>query len=508
MRPDQTLKFEPQLTVVFGDNASGKSGRMVSNVYRARVVDEILGDVRSDVPAEGERSATFTVKTPRARVVDALATRVVAGIGQPEGGENRCQNRCKLSESRAAPPVYDVAMTDTESVTFTREQLYELVWQRPIARLAEEYSISNVGLAKICTRSGIPTPPRGYWALVEAGRAPARPRLPATKDVPMIRLTMRSPEASDGRDEPSARPADKKIAENRITVPDRLHSPCALVQAARAALLGAKGNSLGFVEPPPDCLAIRVSREQLPRALRVADALLKVFAERGWAVAISGERTFVHVDEMPIALRIEEGTEADERPVKPELTSSYSFHHERRDIVRRPSGHLSISIREESQLWGHAQRRNWNESDKRSIEDCLTAALVGMIKLAEAMKAERARKEGEARKEEERRRRLQAAAEEQQRLHATVTAERSRVTALREQAKLWCEAQNLRGFVDEARKRSRGPEPALQGPDLDRWAEWALAQADRLDPFVPSPPSILDDTERIERLVDEARGIR
>jgi predicted ATPase len=64
LRPDQTLKFEPQLTVVFGDNASGKSGRMVNNVYRARVVDEILGHVRSDVPAEGERSATFTVKPP------------------------------------------------------------------------------------------------------------------------------------------------------------------------------------------------------------------------------------------------------------------------------------------------------------------------------------------------------------------------------------------------------------------------------------------------------------
>ena len=64
LRPDQTLKFEPQLTVVFGDNASGKSGRMVNNVYRARVVDEILGDVRSDVPAEGERSCDLHRQDP------------------------------------------------------------------------------------------------------------------------------------------------------------------------------------------------------------------------------------------------------------------------------------------------------------------------------------------------------------------------------------------------------------------------------------------------------------
>jgi hypothetical protein len=64
-------------------------------------------------------------------------------------------------------------------------------------------------------------------------------------------------------------------------------------------LQGAKGNSIGFVEPPPGCLAILVSRDQLPRALRVADNLLKTFAERGWAVAIAREGTLVHADEMP-----------------------------------------------------------------------------------------------------------------------------------------------------------------------------------------------------------------
>ncbi|HYP91094.1 MAG TPA: hypothetical protein VEQ59_23170 [Polyangiaceae bacterium] len=62
LRPDQTLKFGPQLTVVYGDNAAGKSGycRVLKKVYRARVVDDILGDVRSEVPAEGKPTATFT----------------------------------------------------------------------------------------------------------------------------------------------------------------------------------------------------------------------------------------------------------------------------------------------------------------------------------------------------------------------------------------------------------------------------------------------------------------
>ena len=373
---------------------------------------------------------------------------------------------------------------------------------------APDSQISNVGLGKLCKRSGIPTPPRGYWALLEAGRAPPKPRLPTAKEATAIHLTVRAVGTTEKTNELSGELTEETKSENRITVADRLHSPCDQVQQARVAFQAAKEDGIGFIEAPPDCLAIRVSRDQLPRALRVADALLKAFADRGWNVATSRQRTFVHVDAMSIALRIEEGTLADERPVKPDLNGSYSFHHERRNIVKRPSGHLSISIREEPEMWRYSQRRNWNESDNRSIEDCLNGVLIGLIKLAAAMKADRARKEREERDEEERRRRLQAAVEEQQRLRAAVAAERSRVAELREQAKLWREAETLRGFVDEARKRGRGAEPALEGADLDCWAEWALAQADRLDPFTVSPPSILDDAERIERLVDETRGHR
>jgi hypothetical protein len=41
-----------------------------------------------------------------------------------------------------------------------------------MSRLAEQYGISDNGLAKICRREDIPYPPRGYWAKQAAGRAP------------------------------------------------------------------------------------------------------------------------------------------------------------------------------------------------------------------------------------------------------------------------------------------------------------------------------------------------
>ena len=66
LRDDQSLTFGPQLTVVYGDNASGKSGygRVLKKVYRARVIDDILGDVRAGAAPAGVATATFVTKTP------------------------------------------------------------------------------------------------------------------------------------------------------------------------------------------------------------------------------------------------------------------------------------------------------------------------------------------------------------------------------------------------------------------------------------------------------------
>jgi hypothetical protein len=60
----------------------------------------------------------------------------------------------------------------------TREQLYGLVWSRPVAHLAREFVISNSGLGKICRRHAIPTPPPGWWAKKAVGKEVRQPPLP------------------------------------------------------------------------------------------------------------------------------------------------------------------------------------------------------------------------------------------------------------------------------------------------------------------------------------------
>jgi hypothetical protein len=57
-----------------------------------------------------------------------------------------------------------------EMKSLTRRELYDLVWSKPITKLAADFGISDVGLAKICDRYRVPSPPRGYWAKLEAGK--------------------------------------------------------------------------------------------------------------------------------------------------------------------------------------------------------------------------------------------------------------------------------------------------------------------------------------------------
>lgn len=46
---------------------------------------------------------------------------------------------------------------------YNREELYERAWSTPMQKLAKEYGLSDVGLAKTCRKLCIPVPRRGYW---------------------------------------------------------------------------------------------------------------------------------------------------------------------------------------------------------------------------------------------------------------------------------------------------------------------------------------------------------
>lgn len=74
-------------------------------------------------------------------------------------------------------------------ITLTRAELYELVWETPTSHLAKQFGLSDVGLAKTCTRLDIPRPSYGYWARKSAGGSVERTPLPACDSSSIQKIT-------------------------------------------------------------------------------------------------------------------------------------------------------------------------------------------------------------------------------------------------------------------------------------------------------------------------------
>jgi hypothetical protein len=83
-------------------------------------------------------------------------------------------------------PQYSGENQERGHLSLTREQLYELVWSKPMQHLAKDYGVSDRAMAKLCARNQVPVPPRGYWAKKNSGYKVVQPPLPAfvTKEKP------------------------------------------------------------------------------------------------------------------------------------------------------------------------------------------------------------------------------------------------------------------------------------------------------------------------------------
>jgi hypothetical protein len=69
-------------------------------------------------------------------------------------------------------------MHQEKHLSLTREQLYELVWSKPMQRLAEDFGVTDRASAKLCARKQVPVPPRGYWAKKSSVQKVVRPPWP------------------------------------------------------------------------------------------------------------------------------------------------------------------------------------------------------------------------------------------------------------------------------------------------------------------------------------------
>jgi hypothetical protein len=168
--------------------------------------------------------------------------------------------------------------------SFTREALYKLVWSKPITQAAAELGVSDNGLAKICDRLQVPTPYRGYWAKVAAGKNPAKYRLQPPKGDVAREVTI---DPTPPREPRAPSPVEAAIkteagpdAQPVIRVPQRLTNPHPIIAAwieerrrRREELRNASWYTGSIKETDDD-----------RRTYRLQDAIFKAIEKRGHSV--------------------------------------------------------------------------------------------------------------------------------------------------------------------------------------------------------------------------------
>jgi hypothetical protein len=142
---------------------------------------------------------------------------------------------------------------DDHCTELTREELYAQVWAEPMTSLAQRYGLSDRGLAKVCTRMGIPVPGRGYWARVQSGQVPLQAKLPKIKarQKAVVNLNKRGHILEETKElqDVAGYIASEMHPENQITVPDALVDPLPVVEKTAKSLRAAGADDHGMVRP-------------------------------------------------------------------------------------------------------------------------------------------------------------------------------------------------------------------------------------------------------------------
>lgn len=182
---------------------------------------------------------------------------------------------------------------------FSREELYEHVWSKPVSKLEAELSLSNWDIKQWCKKLEVPLPPVGHWVRVQFGKPVERiplPELPAETQAELAAAETAPPDLSGSRqvhEPPILFPGEKELS---FAVPDRLIHPDKLILAAEHTLRSriTKPNpEFGTVHTELDQLSIRVSPGNINRALHIMDTLVKCWRRRGYSIRFEGRDTLV-----------------------------------------------------------------------------------------------------------------------------------------------------------------------------------------------------------------------
>ena len=374
-------------------------------------------------------------------------------------------------------------MARPDYLTFTREQLFDLVWSKPMTEIAADFGMSSVAFAKYCKAADVPRPERGYWQQVECGQKPKQPKLPKPgKDTPS--------EISIAKYERRAPIVHVDVPIPTVVVSDRVTTPHAVVRQLREALRRPDGGeSDGLAGSGRSVLSF--SSGTKTRVFRILDALFRALEDRSHTIVLSETSANPSRYALKVAAR-------DKPAVEIWLTEhiTRSDHvmtvKEKQDKARYgwsfatkydyAPGRLILEV---ARPWKpEGLQRKWTDRKTKTLEDQLGEVVVAIEQAAEAWRViheerERERQEREA---------AQERAEEERDRREYFHALRRDLTLM---AKNWESASQIRSFLGAV---EHAVPVSDRGDAFRKWLAWAEAEADHLDPLT-TPYLIARDVE-------------
>jgi hypothetical protein len=182
--------------------------------------------------------------------------------------------------------------------SFTREQLYDLVWKEPMLRVGERLGVSSSYMARVCTELRVPRPAPGYWAQVEFGKTPDRPPLPDARpgDVTewspgaalgtIERAVGRQARAAASAAQGTTAPVDRPVTPRRRAAGTEKTHP--LVVGLKPLFEKTRASDTGILRPFKRLMVdVMSSKENLDVAISAADKLFLALAAHGHRVTIA-----------------------------------------------------------------------------------------------------------------------------------------------------------------------------------------------------------------------------
>lgn len=361
-------------------------------------------------------------------------------------------------------------------IRLTREELYKKVWAVPIRTVAQEIGLSASAVANVCRKHSIPVPAVGHWTKIEVGHKimppPLVPELSGNEAVHIYVRDRLNPELS----------ALAAELPPKVTIPNELSHTLAL--RTEKLLASGKENERKLLVPKVGMAPhLFVSRDQLPRALRIMNALFLALEERGHVVSVpekEDEHLTVGVDGEPVAMSMREVIDSEKHVLTP-AEQKHPWMAPKWDY--KLTGRLRLSI-DNLPHSSAPVRGTWADGRIQIVENCLGDFIVGLKVAAVAIKKHRLECEEWARRREVERKQR----EEQQRLAQERKRKAEFITEL---IGNWEEAERVRAFVKAMTECSAQLELSEETKgEIQQVVDWTKEYSESLDPLSDLPDSI------------------